>query len=166
MVKKIMAVVTVILLSGCQARTEYGKVRKIMAHKNGSMDSRVFSIIDTAKIYEQVGAIDTTHNESLQNVKQEFVKFYSNGRIATFSYYDPNDVSSLNPKKADMGFYEYKDRKLKVRFFFKHPQGGGWVKGVYKKTVNDDFYMTSGNLLIHYKIHNLPMKFLIYRPDW
>ncbi|MBE5318008.1 hypothetical protein IM793_02460 [Pedobacter sp. MR2016-19] len=164
MVRKIMAMA--VLLSGCQVRTEYGKIRNTNALKGGEVDTKVFSIIDTAKIYEQVGAIDTAHNETLQNVKQEFVKFYSNGKVATFSNYDPNDVSSLNPRKADMGFYEYKDQNLKVRFFFKHPQGGGWVKGVYKKTVNDDFYMTSGSLLIRYKIRNLPRKFLIYKPDW
>lgn len=166
MVRKIMTMAVAVLLSGCQIRTEYGKIRNTNAEKGKEVDPKVFSIIDTAKIYEQVDAIDTTHKETLQNVKQEFVKFYNNGKVATFSNYDPNDISSLNPKKADMGFYEFKDQNLKVRFFFKHPQGGGWVKAAYKKTVNDDFYMTSGNLLIHYKIHNLPDKFLIYKPDW
>lgn len=166
MVRKIITMFLAILLTGCQISTEYGKVRKLTARKNVQLDIKVFSLIDTTKIYEQIGAVDTIHNEALQSVKQEFIKFYNDGKVATFSKYDPNDISSLNPKKADMGYYEFKDGNLKTRFFFEHPQGGGWIKGIYKKNIGNDLYMTSGNLLLQYKAHKLSDKFLIYKPDW
>ncbi len=168
MVRKIIAFFLGFLFLGCVAtRNEYGKLR-FMESKfsiKPNTNENVYKLIDTTKIYELYDAVDTLSNKSLFSIKKQFLKFYNNGRVAEFDYFDKNDIESLNSKKAKMAFYNF-EKELIIQFYFEHPQGGGLIKSKFLKSNKEWIELLSGNVLSKYKIIDLPKEFLIYKPDW
>lgn len=153
--------------SGCGSRTEYGRKRlsRVGSHKLIT-DSIVYSLIDTAKLYEIVSAVSVSDNKPLNSMNKRYLKFYDNGRVGTFYVYRTDDLSSLNPKRAEIGYYKYNGKNLEIKTFFEHPQGGGWVKELLTKYDNDTLEFISDGILSKYKALNIPKTFLVYKADW
>jgi hypothetical protein len=171
MVRKFLVLCFFFTLFSCISyRTEFGKKRfkmdlsKIKQIQNDS----VFKVIDTTKLYETISSFSFGNNNYVSDLKKRYLKFYSNGKIGVFYYFDINDISSLNPKKADIGYYKYHNNKIIMQTFFEHPQGGGYAKSecVINKNKNEYLELKSDDYLKKYKIIDLPKEFLIYRPDW
>jgi len=153
--------------TGCVTRTEYGRRRlmHIGGHQN-IVSPEAYGIIDTAKLYQIASAVAIFDGKPLNSVNQVYLKFYSNGRVGTFYSYSPGDVSTLNPKRADVGYYQYKEKHIEIKSFFEHPQGGGWVKEQIVKLHADTIQSSKDQILTKYKVLPLSPTFLVYKPDW
>lgn len=168
MVRSLILFLILTIFSSCGHNTIYGKKRISMNIERiqQNKDLEVFKIIDTTKLYGIISAIYVPENKSLFSVKQRYLKFYNNGKMGVFYYFDIEDVNSLNPKKADMGYYNLVNDKLTIQFYFKHPQGGGFIKEKLHKVSNDTLQFLSDNVLTTFEPIQLPKEFLIYQPDW
>ncbi len=158
----------VTLFFSCGHETIYGKKRfKInIGRIKQNKDFEVFKIIDTTKLYEITSAVNLPDNKSLNSVKQMYLKFYDEGKMGIFYYFDSKDVNSLNPKMADVGYYNFINGELTIQSYFKHPQGGGFIKEKSYKVSNDSLQFLTDNVLTTYESIQLPKEFLIYKPDW
>ena len=158
----------ILILLGCSHKNEFGMLRRA---KNNpwalypNVNNDAFKLIDTTKLYEIIYAEDLNYKEPLHSVRKRFLKFYSNGRVGEFESYNQQDSESLNPKRADAGFYSYDGKKFLVQFYFKNAQGSSYIT---KELISsgDNLQFVSGNVLSKYKAHNLSEKFLIFKPDW
>lgn len=156
------------LLCACYHRTEYGKKRnkkdfsKILVSQNDS----IFKIIDTTKIYERVTVLSLLDNRPYDNFKKIYLKFYNNGRVGTFYYFDKDDIESINPKKADIGYYKFLNDDLIIQTYFEHPQGGGYTKDKLSQVSSDTLVLINEFYLDKYKAIPLPKYFLKFKPDW
>lgn len=149
-------------------RTEYGKKRfrvDPFKMKQNNSDS-IYKIIDTSKLYEKVLIFDIKRNNNLTVFKKIYLKFYKNGKVGTFYFFDKNDKNSINPEKADIGYYNFSKKGLFIQTFFEHPQGGGYVKDKFNKISGDTIYFGNDEYLSKYQAVSLPNSFLIYKPDW
>jgi hypothetical protein len=167
MYKLFGGILIAVLITGCITRTEYGRRRltQIGSHRT-EVNSSAFSIIDTSKLYQIVSAVALADHKPLISLNKVYLKFYANGKLGIFYNYRPEDISSLNPKRADVGYYRYKDNQLEINTFFEHPQGGGWVKELVMKSHRDTIQSTAQRVLTKYKMLDLSPEFLIYKPDW
>jgi len=167
MYQSFSAILLVALLTGCVTRTEYGRRRliKIGAPQN-NVNTEAYGIIDTAKLYQLTSAVSVFDGKPLNSINQVYLKFYSNGRVGTFYSYSPGEVGSLNPRRADVGYYQYKENHIEIRTFFEHPQGGGWVKEQIVKLRPDTIQSRTDQILTKYKVLPLSPAFLVYKPDW
>ena len=160
--------------SGCSNRTEFGRKRplKLSSH-NDPVDPVVFTLIDTAAVYERINVFTERNPEPTYKYAKAYLKFYGNGRVGDFAMYNISeafkDVKLLNPGRADVGYYKYKDAEkgLEIRTLFEHVQGGGFIKHRLVKSSNDTLTFSYDNRqLTQYKKIKLPEKLLIYKPDW
>ncbi len=107
------------------------------------------------------------NNEELIEFNQEYLKFYKNCKVGDFFHYDSKDINSLNPKKADMGFYYFDKEMITTKIYFDHPQGGGFVTQSFSAKIdNDTLELKNEKYISKYKLINLPKEFLVYEPDW
>ena len=118
------------------------------------------------KLYSLTYVWNLKDNQVLDSFKHRYLKFYANGKVGTFYFYNLSDMNSLNPKKADIGYYNYRDGQLIVQSYFDHVQGGGYVKEFFIKKNDSTIVFTNIEYVHTYKIINLPKNFLIYKPDW
>ena len=169
MVKKAILLALLLCMVSCfYKRTEYGNIRfkpyRFTIKPNSNPDAYI--IIDTTKLYELVDVINTKYNERPNSLRKQFLKFYANGRVGEFGAYLENDIKSLDPKRAEMAFYNYDGKDLYIQLYFEHPQGGGLLK--YKLyTIDSEKLILAGyDNLDTYNIIDLPKEFLIYKPDW
>lgn len=167
MYKTILIILMAALSTACVTRTQYGR-RRLMQIGGHSIEvnSNVYNIIDTARLYQIVSAVAVSDNKPLNSVNKVFLKFYADGRLGTFYNYQPEDIGSLNPKRADIGYYRYKDNQLEISTFFEHPQGGGWIKERITKLHRDTLQASTEQVITKYKMLDLSPGFLIYKPDW
>ena len=99
MVKIIFTLLIIFLIVSCGHETIYGKRRfKINIEQiKQNKDFEVFKIIDTTKLYGITTAVHLPDSTNLNSVKQIYLKFYGNGKMGVFSYFNSKDVNSLNP---------------------------------------------------------------------
>lgn len=163
--KPIIGVLFLLLFAGCVTRTEFGRRRLA---KSGPMatDTKVYSIIDTTKLYEIISAAEILNSKPLTSVNKTYLKFYANGRVGTFYKFQPNDPGTLNPKKAEIGYYAYNGKEIVMRNFFEHPQGGGWIKDQIISFKGDTLHISSQNILSKYQPLAIPQGLSNYKPDW
>jgi len=165
---KITCILIIVLnLFSCVNRTEYGRRR--LLHIGGNKfgkDSIVYNFIDTAKIYEIVSVVSRSDNKPLESMNKTYLKFYENGRVGTFYSFDKNDLNSLNPRKAEIGYYKHNGENLEIKTFFEHVQGGGWMKENLIKSDHDTLFFVTDHILSKYIMRSLGKRFLIYKPDW
>lgn len=163
-----------ILLNSCSHRTEFGRKRllKISRH-NAPIDPKVFTLIDTASAYEYIHKFTLENPEPKYRYLNSYLKFYGNGRLGNFHIYDikesMTDVSQLNPKRADIGYYKYDTQVFEIKTLFEHPQGGGFIKHTLVKSKNDTLiFVWNGDHrdTSYYKKVIIPKTALIYSPDW
>lgn len=168
MLKNLITLLIIYLLFSCGHETIYGKKRfkTSIERIKKNKDLEVFKIIDTTKIYKINAHEYMVDNKNYNGVKQMYLKFYRDGKMGVFYFFDIDDVNSLNPKMADMGYYNFINGKLTIQNYFKHPQGGGFIKDKLHKVSNDTLQFLNGNVLTTFDPIQLPKKFLIYKPDW
>jgi hypothetical protein len=127
---------------------------------------QAFQVIDTSKLYEKVSAVYIPDNKPLNSVNKTYLKFYANGRLGVFYAYDKENPASLNPKNADMGFYNFSDGKFTIQTHFDHPQGGGFIKDELEKMSEAKIALKGGDILSVYSSLTIPKTHLIFKPDW
>jgi hypothetical protein len=131
-------------------------------------DNEVYKVIDTTKIYKLASVLNIDGKDStyLKEINKYFLKFYSDGKVGEFFYYDDIDVNSLNPKKATIGVYRYSKGELTVQTYLETAQGGGFIKNRLKKSTADYLEFGDVNYSRRYDKVDIPKEFLIYTPDW
>lgn len=169
MVKKFFLILFSLCLLACfYNRTDYGHIRfkpsRFSIIPNTNPD--VYRIIDTTKLYELVDIINTKQNQRPNSLKREFLKFYANGRVGEFEFYNKLDIKSLDPKKAKMAYYNYDGKSLVIQIYLEHPQGGGLIKLNYNEINGDTLKLIVDKYIYKYKILDLQNEFLVYKPDW
>ncbi|WP_394748096.1 hypothetical protein [Spongiimicrobium salis] len=164
-----ITIVLAIGISSCITyRNDYGRKRfncckfTIKPNKNNA----VYKIIDTTKLYKIVSSEYLPDHTLNENLNISFLKFYANGKLGRFYSYDKDDLTSLNPKKADLGVYNYAKGKLRIQTYFYHVQGGGFVKNVLQKSTPNVLIFESEKVKTIYKSIEIPKEQLIYKPDW
>lgn len=168
MYKKLIILISSIILLSCSFRNEYGRKR----FRNNGLDispntnENAYKIIDTTKLYEIVSCYDTVNNQPMFSLKKTFLKFYADGRVGEFYEFNSKDVQTLDPKKAESAIYNYDGEKLVIQFYFEHPQGGGFIKNNVFKSSNDTLQLIGRTNLSTYKAIEIPKSFLKFKPDW
>lgn len=77
-------------------------------------------------------------DKELIEFNPENLKFYKDCKVGDFYMYGDKDINSLNPKKAEMGFYYFDNNMLTIKTYFDHPQGGGFVTQSFLVEINAD----------------------------
>lgn len=106
-------------------KNEYGKPRfnenKFSLESIQGEETKVRHLIDLDCVYKLSKVIEITNNQELIDFKQIYLKFYRDGKVAIF---EENNIDGLNPKKATMGIYQYKENKLYFEYFSYSKQAG------------------------------------------
>lgn len=141
MVKKIVYYLVCCFMFSCAmnlTKNEYGMPRfsenRFSLKSNQGEENKVKNLISLDCIYRLDKVIDTQFNEKLVNFKKIYLKFYENGKVAIFT---EKTIAEMNPKKADMGIYQYKNNKLYFEYFSYSPQAG-YFKFVHELWVEDN----------------------------
>lgn len=139
MVRKIIYCVLFSLIISCIInKNEYKKPRfnkgRFSLQMNQGEENKVKNIISVDYIYKLDKVIDISENQELTDFKQIYLKFYENGKVAVFS---EKTISEMNPKKADMGIYQYKNNKLYYEYFSYSPQAG-YYKFTHELWIEDN----------------------------
>lgn len=158
--RTLSALLISVLLFGCVTRTEFGR-RRLGKRGQIPIDSRVYRIVDTTKLYEILSAVEIPGAKPLTSVNKSYLKFYANGRVGTFY-----DDQSLDPKRAEIGYYRFDGKAVVMRTFFEHPQGGGWINNQVISFKGDTLAVTSQNILCKYRPLPIPVEKMNYTPDW
>lgn len=162
----IFIIVTLSLISCIGYRTDYYK-KRIKHQQLSSEDCGILNLIDTTKLYKLVYIKNKEDNQEYPDFNPEYLKFYDECKVGDFYSYNANDVSSLNPERADMGYYRFKDGKLVTKIYFDHPQGGGFLTQKFNiETQNDTLILLNDRKIYKYEIITLPKSFLVFKPDW
>ncbi|KQB41121.1 hypothetical protein [Flavobacterium aquidurense] len=125
-------------------------------------------VVDTTKLYELQSVFSLTDNNYLNPFKRRYLKFYRGNKVAMFYSFNIDDIGTLDPEKADMGYYNYSNGKITTQIYFESPQSEGYIKEKYIIIKNDAniIKFKGNNYIDEYKILDLPKEFLIYKPDW
>ncbi len=171
MVKKIsFLLIIVTLFVGCSGhRTEYGRKRfdynRFSTKPN--INNTIYKIIDTTKLYRLISKDYDALNKQLDKAYSLHLKFYNNGRVGQFFSYNENDLTSLDPKRARMGIYNYSNNILHIEYYLETPQGNGLVDYEFIIEKNKDtLKLVDKEYHFNYKEVALKKEFLIYKPDW
>lgn len=169
--RKILIFTLLLFLTSCYyQRTSSGKKRYIVnlfKMKLVNNDS-LFKVIDTTKLYGLKSVLSLTDNEYVYPFKQIYLKFYGKNKVGMFYSFDIDDTGTLNPKKADMGYYNYIKGILTTKIYFENPQSEGYIKEnniIIQKDKNLIKFKTN-YYEDEYEVIDLPKVFLIYKPDW
>jgi hypothetical protein len=96
-----------------------------------------------------------------------YLKFYKNGRVAEFRNIDLNYIETLNPERAQSHLYSLKKDKFIVQQYFKSPQCGEcFIKKLVTKNSHNQIVLSSGEDTYTYKEVEVPLNYLVYKPDW
>ncbi|MBS4039494.1 MAG: hypothetical protein KGZ81_02725 [Flavobacteriales bacterium] len=121
-----------------------------------------YELVDTSSIYVLINI----YNFSNLEVKiPNAIKFYKNGRVGMFKN-SFDDLSSLNPKKAEMGLYKLQKNKLEMEFITYSAQAGYFSIKSNIIIKGDTIFRNNGDFEYTYLKHPLPSEFLVYKPDW
>lgn len=166
----VILILTLLTANCVSYRNDSGKKRFICCKftMKRNTNNEVYKIIDTTKIYKLASVLniegrDSTH---LKEINKYFLKFYADGKVGEFFYYDDIDLNSLNPKKATIGVYKYSKGELTIQTYFRSPQGSGFIKDRLKKHTADFLEFGDENYSNRYEKVDIPKEFLIYTPDW
>jgi hypothetical protein len=97
-------------------------------------ENKVKRMICLDCIYKLDKVINIHFNEEFVDFKKMYLKFYENGKVAVFN---EETIAEMNPKKADMGIYQYKNNKLYYEYFSYSPQAG-YYKFTHELWVEDN----------------------------
>jgi len=166
----LISCVLIFFFTNCYHKTISGRKRynvdlfKMKLINNDSL----YKVVDTTKLYKLQNVFNVADNEYLDNFKYVYLKFYSKNKVAMFYYFDINNIKSLNPENADMGYYNYSKGKITTQIYFESPQSEGYIKEEYIIIKNDEniIKFKGNNYINEYKILDLPKEFLICKPDW
>jgi len=166
MVKKIFTIVVILFVfNACfflEYKTKYGRIRfryyRFSIKPN--IDNKVYEIIDTSKIYNMVDLRDVYCDcKSIEIENNLYLKFYSDGRFGEFKNYDENNISSLDPKRANIGIYNYDKGRIILQFYFRNVHGASLINEEIIKIKNDTLELNNGRSLTKYKALPLPKEF-------
>lgn len=123
--------------------------------------------IDKTKLYELI-SVESKYGGIRTKIKsgKVYLKFYEEGKVGKFYNYDTQDLESLNPLKANMGYYQCNDSILRWATYFDHPQGGKVFKEDYIITKDSLITLEGNDYIRKYKPIFLNKDFLKYQPDW
>lgn len=172
---KISSLLLCFIILSCSSLNEFGvrrnKVSLERIKPNNNDD--VYKIIDTSKIYKlhnivcQTDEIVGNDLNGMNERNPSYLKFYKNGRVGEFRNIDLSDIKTLNPKKAESHLYSFKNNKFIVQEYFKHPQCGEcFVKKILTKNSQNQIVLSSENYTYTYAEVDIPLNYLIYKPDW
>lgn len=150
-------------------RNYFGQVRpnKIRFSIKNCKDERVFDKVDTSAIY--------LAEFKRQNNTEKYIngyKFYSQNRVAFFININPDKITNLDPKKANMGYYSTCFEKNKIQIAFYHVQSDTYISKKEFEIRNDSLVVSTLNSpqtifeVQTYLKRKLNKKELIYKPDW
>ncbi|NQY31154.1 MAG: hypothetical protein HRT69_17020 [Flavobacteriaceae bacterium] len=167
--KKSFLAVTIFSLMGCVCRNNFGRIRpnKINFSNKKCIDEKVFDKIDTSAIY----LVNLKWFDSGKPHINGY-KFYSNNRLAFFIDLDLNNVSGLDPKNANMGYYTTCDDKNKIKTAYYTIQGGVHISKREFEIKKDSLIVTTqkspqgGYSVQKYFKKKLLKNELIFSPDW
>jgi hypothetical protein len=130
-IKKILQ--SIILFSflniGCESQ------KNILCDDDLKVDN-IYSIIDTTKIYSTFYMKDNIEVENYN-----YLQFKNNGKIIYYGKTSYNDsIVRVSPKYL-RGEYYIKDNRIILNEYFRHVQGGGWIKSTLKNKKNDVLYI-------------------------
>lgn len=154
-----------LILMGCSLKfNEFNQKRyPISRFKIKPIENTAFyELVDTSSIYVLINI----YNFSNLEVKiPNAIKFYKNGRVGMFKN-SFDDLSSLNPKKAEMGLYKLQKNKLEMEFITYSAQAGYFSIKSNIIIKGDTIFRNNGDFEYTYLKHPLPSEFLVYKPDW
>lgn len=166
----IILLLTLLTASCVTYRNDFGKKRFICCKftMKRNTNNEVYKIIDTTKVYKLVSVLNIQDKDSsyLKEINKSFLKFYADGKVGDFYNYDATNINSLNPKKADIGVYNYSEGVLTIQRYFYHVQGGGFIEDRLKKCTADFLEFGDEDYTRRYMKIDIPAAFLIYTPDW
>lgn len=163
--------ILILLTASCVSyRNTFGRKRFICCKftMERNTNNEVYKIIDTTKIYKLASVLNIEGYDStyLKEINTYFLKFYADGKVGQFFYYDDINLNSLNPKSATIGVYRYSKGELTVQTYLETAQGGGFIKNRLKKCTADYLEFGDVNYSRRYDKVDIPKEFLIYTPDW
>lgn len=152
------------MLLGCGYRTDYYRKRYKNKNPNESCNT---SVVSTYKLYKKISVKSLVDNKSVNDFNKIYLKFYTNCKVGVFYNFSINNAKSLEPEKADMGFYYFKNEKLFIKTYFDHPQGGGFLTENFTVSNKGDTLILENDKFID-KYLEIPLstKSLEYEPDW
>ena len=158
-----LIIILIIFLSCVTFRNDFKQVRpsKYRFSIKKCSDSLVFNKIDTSAIYISVKKDNNTG-----------LKFYGENKIAFFDSINLNNISTLNPKLASMGYYSTCNNINLIQFSFYNYHSGTYISKSEFKINNDTLVNYSlpspqgGNFYMKYIKVQLKNDDLIYKPDW
>ncbi len=163
------------LLVGCSvSRNEYGNYRVPISRfsiQPNSNDS-VYQLIDTSSIYMQIGGIDretikdSSGNNSLSSGKDNTILFYKNGRLGWFGQVDLKDVNSFEPKRANMGIYNYGKKGFFASLISHSVQAGVFQVRYPISVKGDTLFLGDDQYKDRYLKRKFPKNLLRYAADW
>ncbi|ESU20208.1 hypothetical protein FEDK69T_30220 [Flavobacterium enshiense DK69] len=169
-IKQLIFFISICILISCSHKNEFGQNRVNFNLKRikPNTDNSVYNIIDTTKIYYEISIRDNVGNPvSIPDYKNNYLKFYKDGRVAEFDNINFQDIDSFNPKRADSYLYNLKNGNLVIQVYFKHPQCGQcFIKEKLTKISEDTFELRNDSYVSTYKAIEIPKSFLKYKPDW
>ena len=125
-------------------------------------ENKVKRMICLDCIYKLDKVINIHFNEEFVDFKKMYLKFYENGKVAVFN---EETIAEMNPKKADMGIYQYKNNKLYYEYFSYSPQAG-YYKSKQELLIENNILIEKNSYYTgYYEKLNLTTKSYI-RPDW
>lgn len=177
MVKNIFLISFLVIIFSCNStKNDYGKVRftqtkfTIKPNKNKNYTK----YIDTSAFYMIIHSEAYRKEYNLENFKTG-IKFYSDGKLGHFKGVNFNRVTSFNPKKATMGYYNYSDEGFFVEYVYEIPSGAYRVakKQILLNESSRDTLViktfksaTSAEKINKYVKKTIPTEALNYTPDW
>lgn len=167
MVKKLIFILLIICCSCITIKNDHNQERfKISRFTIKPTENLFFyKVIDTSSIYILT---DIYNNGSLNINIPQGLKFYKNGRVGKFKELDLKftEITNLNPKKAEMGFYKYHNNRLEIEFMSNSAQSGNFLTKKEVLIKGDTIVSSYGNFEYIYVKKIIPKDFLIYKPDW
>ena len=157
---------------GCANRNEFGTRRPIyIGKKQTNFDPAVFKLIDTAALYEQEDVFTEQYPKAAGKYNKQYLKFYAGGRVGVFYINDIGDalkdITLLNPKRANLGYYRSSPEGFDIVTHFEHVQGGGFIKEKLIRSTSEMLeFSYDDHAGVKYRKISLPKSALIYSPDW
>ena len=165
MVIKLFSIISLLLTVSCVSRlTREQELKKLKPFKlNKNTNNSVFNIIDTNFIYKPI-------NDNTRLQYYSIIKFYTNGKVGSFVVYKNEKIerNTFNPKRADIGIYNYNNGNKIVVEFSTIRQGN---KYLYRENVvcTKDTIKIIGekSIGIFVKDKTIPKEWLEgWKPDW
>lgn len=162
MVKFIGLVAVVLLLSACckPQFNEYHILKRIKDDKVYNIPDSVYKVIDTLALYKKVKYKSV--GDFFTPKEDEFIKFYSKGKMISYSSRIPLSKEYFRPARGVQGSYFINKGKLQCSFY-NYPYGASGIINLKKDTL-----ITVINRIDYYyvKINDVDPEWLNWKPDW